>query len=44
MALHTDRPRFGTLLTAMVTPFTAAGELDLDATRALARKLVDDGL
>ncbi|WIK84706.1 4-hydroxy-tetrahydrodipicolinate synthase [Pseudoglutamicibacter albus] len=43
MALHTDRPRFGTLLTAMVTPFTAAGELDLDATRALARKLVDDG-
>lgn len=43
MALHTDRPRFGTLLTAMVTPFTAAGELDLDAARALARKLVDDG-
>lgn len=27
----------------MVTPFTAAGELDLDAARALARKLVDDG-
>lgn len=43
MALHTDRPRFGTLLTAMVTPFTATGELDLDAARALARKLVDDG-
>lgn len=43
MALHTDRPRFGTLLTAMVTPFTAAGELDLDVARALARKLVDDG-
>lgn len=43
MALHTDRPRFGTLLTAMVTPFTAAGELDLAAARALARKLVDDG-
>ena len=43
MALHPDRPRFGTLLTAMVTPFTAAGELDLDAARALARKLVDDG-
>lgn len=43
MALHTDRPRFGTLLTAMVTPFTAVGELDLDAARALARKLVDDG-
>ena len=43
MALHTDRPRFGTLLTAMVTPFKATGELDLDAARALARKLVDDG-
>lgn len=27
----------------MVTPFTAAGELDLDVARALARKLVDDG-
>ncbi|KGF19942.1 4-hydroxy-tetrahydrodipicolinate synthase [Pseudoglutamicibacter albus] len=43
MALHADRPRFGTLLTAMVTPFKATGELDLDAARALARKLVDDG-
>lgn len=43
MALHTDRPRFGTLLTAMVTPFKGTGELDLDAARALARKLVDDG-
>ena len=27
----------------MVTPFKATGELDLDAARALARKLVDDG-
>jgi 4-hydroxy-tetrahydrodipicolinate synthase len=34
---------FGTVLAAMVTPFTATGELDLDATAALAEKLVADG-
>jgi 4-hydroxy-tetrahydrodipicolinate synthase len=34
---------FGTVLAAMVTPFTASGELDLDATSALAEKLVADG-
>ncbi|GAB4098800.1 4-hydroxy-tetrahydrodipicolinate synthase [Sinomonas halotolerans] len=34
---------FGTLLTAMVTPFTADGEVDYDAAGALAQKLVDDG-
>ena len=34
---------FGTVLAAMVTPFTSAGELDLDATAALAQKLADDG-
>ena len=34
---------FGSLVTAMVTPFTADGEVDLDATAALAAKLVDDG-
>lgn len=34
-------PPFGRLLTAMVTPFTVAGELDLDAARDLARYLVD---
>jgi len=39
---------FGRLLTAMVTPFTVAGELDLHAARELATYLVDtqrnDGL
>ncbi|MBQ1444511.1 MAG: 4-hydroxy-tetrahydrodipicolinate synthase [Renibacterium sp.] len=34
---------FGTLLTAMVTPFTADGQVDLDQAAALAVKLVDDG-
>src|SRR5215204_211790 len=36
-------PPFGRLLTAMVTPFTPDGALDLDAAAALARHLVDDG-
>jgi 4-hydroxy-tetrahydrodipicolinate synthase len=35
-------PRFGRVLTAMVTPFTDGGALDLEAARALARRLVDD--
>lgn len=40
---HTPaEPPFGRLLTAMVTPFDAEGELDLDAARALAGHLVDD--
>jgi 4-hydroxy-tetrahydrodipicolinate synthase len=34
---------FGRTLTAMVTPFTADGSLDLDAARALAEHLVDSG-
>ncbi|WP_430295842.1 4-hydroxy-tetrahydrodipicolinate synthase [Sinomonas sp. B1-1] len=34
---------FGTLLTAMVTPFTADGDVDYDAAGKLAAKLVDDG-
>jgi 4-hydroxy-tetrahydrodipicolinate synthase len=37
----TTRP-FGQLLTAMVTPFGPAGELDLDAAAALATYLVDE--
>lgn len=37
-----SRP-FGAVLTAMVTPFTADGELDLDAAQALASHLVDLG-
>lgn len=34
---------FGTLLTAMVTPFTEDGQVDLDEAAKLAVKLVDDG-
>jgi len=34
---------FGTTLTAMVTPFTATGELDVDAAGQLAVRLVDAG-
>ncbi|MDQ0734240.1 4-hydroxy-tetrahydrodipicolinate synthase [Arthrobacter agilis] len=34
---------FGSLVTAMVTPFTADGAVDFDATAALATRLVDDG-
>ncbi len=34
---------FGTVLAAMVTPFTSAGDLDLDAAGALAEKLADEG-
>ena len=35
--------RFGTVLTAMVTPFDAEGDLDLDAAAAVARFLQDHG-
>jgi 4-hydroxy-tetrahydrodipicolinate synthase len=34
---------FGRVLTAMVTPFDAAGQLDLDAARRVATHLVDAG-
>ncbi|GAA4476616.1 4-hydroxy-tetrahydrodipicolinate synthase [Rhodococcus olei] len=37
-----ERP-FGTILTAMVTPFTADGKLDVDAGVRLATHLVDGG-
>ncbi|RVW03573.1 4-hydroxy-tetrahydrodipicolinate synthase [Rhodococcus spongiicola] len=37
-----ERP-FGTVLTAMVTPFTKDGKLDLDAGVELAAHLVDNG-
>lgn len=37
------QPLLGTMIPAMVTPFTADGELDLDATQALANHLVDNG-
>jgi 4-hydroxy-tetrahydrodipicolinate synthase len=36
-------PPFGRVLTAMVTPFTADGGLDLDGAQVLARHLVDSG-
>jgi len=34
---------FGRVLTAMVTPMTAGGEVDLDATQRVAKYLVDAG-
>ena len=36
-------PRFGAVLTAMVTPFDDDGRLDLDAAASVARWLVDHG-
>ena len=36
-------PRFGTVLTAMVTPFDDAGALDLDGAQKLAKYLVNNG-
>ncbi|PKQ21274.1 MAG: 4-hydroxy-tetrahydrodipicolinate synthase [Actinobacteria bacterium HGW-Actinobacteria-6] len=36
-------PRFGRLLTAMVTPFTPDGELDLVRAQELALRLLDQG-
>ena len=36
-------PRFGPVVTAMVTPFDAQGDLDLDGAVALARWLADHG-
>lgn len=36
-------PALGTLLTAMVTPFTDDGKVDYDQAAALAEKLVQDG-
>ena len=41
---ETPRPApFGRVLTAMVTPFTGSGALDLDRAQELAVRLVDDG-
>lgn len=37
-----DRPPFGHVLTAMVTPFRPSGPVDLEAAARLARYLVDD--
>jgi 4-hydroxy-tetrahydrodipicolinate synthase len=38
------RASFGRVLTAMVTPFTADGDLDLDSAQRLASHLVDRGV
>jgi len=38
----TDRSPFGVMLTAMITPFTEDGALDLDGVHRLAAYLVDD--
>ncbi|ASY32503.1 MULTISPECIES: 4-hydroxy-tetrahydrodipicolinate synthase [unclassified Streptomyces] len=44
MALtSTPQTPFGRVLTAMVTPFTADGDLDLDGAQQLAAQLVDAG-
>ena len=39
----TPQTPFGRVLTAMVTPFTADGELDIDGAQRLAAHLVDSG-
>lgn len=41
MSTPQSQPPFGRLLTAMVTPFSVAGELDLDNAAKLAAYLVD---
>ncbi|MFJ3905974.1 4-hydroxy-tetrahydrodipicolinate synthase [Streptomyces sp. NPDC090025] len=41
--ISTPQTPFGRVLTAMVTPFTADGALDLDGARRLATHLVDAG-
>ncbi|HZV25744.1 MAG TPA: dihydrodipicolinate synthase family protein, partial [Acidothermaceae bacterium] len=41
--LGTTTPPFGRVMTAMVTPFTADGGLDLDGAQQLASYLVDHG-
>lgn len=38
-----NRPRFGELITAMLTPFSQDGSLDIPAARALASHLVSHG-
>ena len=38
-----DAPRFGRVLTAMITPFDESGALDLEAAANLAAWLVENG-
>jgi 4-hydroxy-tetrahydrodipicolinate synthase len=42
MSTQDRTPPFGQLITAMVTPFTVAGELDIDGAQRLASYLVDE--
>ncbi len=39
-----ETPRFGRLLTAMVTPFASDGSLDLNRAAELAQRLIDQGV
>ncbi|HEV2360753.1 MAG TPA: 4-hydroxy-tetrahydrodipicolinate synthase [Acidimicrobiales bacterium] len=43
MAASMEAPRFGRVLTAMVTPFDEGGRLDLDGAATLARHLAASG-
>src|SRR5215475_13820294 len=43
MAATTPQAPFGRMLTAMVTPFTPDGDLDVDGAARLAEHLVDNG-
>ncbi|MGH7756742.1 MAG: 4-hydroxy-tetrahydrodipicolinate synthase, partial [Vulcanimicrobiaceae bacterium] len=43
MSATREAPRLGRLLTAMITPFDAAGELDLAGAGRLARWLIEQG-
>jgi 4-hydroxy-tetrahydrodipicolinate synthase len=36
-------PKFGRILTALITPFGSDGNVDLDVAQQLARRLVDEG-
>jgi len=36
-------PTFGRILTALITPFSSDGSVDLDVAQQLARRLVDEG-
>jgi len=41
--VYDNKPIFGTMIPAMVTPFDKDGELDLDQAQALAVRLADNG-
>src|ERR1700679_330309 len=43
MSTPSDLPRFGRVITAMVTPFDDEGALDIDAAITLARWLSEHG-